>query len=60
MAYEGALTWGEGEGSMMGTVGSAQGASSPMVYEMPFTTPARGALFCRDTVLVVDILAAAP
>lgn len=28
-----------------------------MVYEIPFTTPARGALFRRDTVLVEDISA---
>jgi hypothetical protein len=54
----GALARGELEleccDSMMGTV---QGASSPMVYEIPFTTPALGALFCNDTVLVEDILA---
>ena len=37
--------------------GTLQGASSPMVYEIPFTTPARGALFCKDTVLVEDISA---
>jgi hypothetical protein len=28
-----------------------------MVYEIPFTTPALGALFCKDTVLVEDISA---
>jgi hypothetical protein len=28
-----------------------------MVYEIPFTTPALGALFCNDTVLVEDIFA---
>jgi len=44
----------EGCESMMGTV---QGASSPIVYEIPFTTPALGALFCNDTVLVEDISA---
>lgn len=44
----------EGCESMMGTL---QGASSPMVYEIPFTTPALGALFCKDTVLVEDISA---
>lgn len=57
IVYLGALTAPgerEGEGSMTGT---DQGASSPMVYEMPLTTPARGALFCRETVLVVDMLA---
>lgn len=55
MSYEGALSErGEWSKSIMGTL---QGASSPMVYEMPFTTPARGALFCSETVLVVDILA---
>ena len=55
IVYLGALTApGESEGSITGT---AQGASSPMVYEMPLTTPALGALFCRDTVLVVDMLA---
>lgn len=38
-------------------MGTLQGASSPMVYEIPFTTPALGALFCKDTVLVEDISA---
>jgi hypothetical protein len=28
-----------------------------MVYEIPLTTPALGALFCKDTVLVEDISA---
>jgi hypothetical protein len=36
-------------------MGTLQGASSPMVYEIPLTTPALGALFCRDTVRVEDI-----
>jgi len=38
-------------------MGALQGASSPMVYEIPLTTPALGALFCSDTVLVEDISA---
>lgn len=37
--------------------GTLQGASSPMVYDIPLTTPALGALFCKDTVLVEDISA---
>jgi hypothetical protein len=52
--YVGPLSELEACESMMGTL---QGASSPMVYEIPFTTPALGALFCRDTVLVEDISA---